>query len=160
MTWVVVIFNALMLVWVIGGASTASTSVAKNCADEVGDAYDLCKSATNVGTGLGVAALITLWVFGDVILGVLWLVTNRSSKRDCPACGSAVKRGLIVCPTCNYNFAAITAESTSIPTPASSLTPPPGWYADPQHAGNMRYWDGSNWTGYTQEGGAQPPATV
>ncbi len=28
-------------------------------------------------------------------------------------------------------------------TPA---TPAPGWYADPEHPGSQRYWDGNAWT--------------
>ena len=30
-------------------------------------------------------------------------------------------------------------------TPAAPSTPA-GWYADPEHAGHQRYWDGSAWT--------------
>jgi len=29
----------------------------------------------------------------------------------------------------------------------------PGWYADPQTAGQLRYWDGTAWTEHVQPGG-------
>ena len=35
------------------------------------------------------------------------------------------------------------AAMTSMPLP------PPGWHADPWVPGQLRYWDGGQWTGYT-----------
>ena len=36
-------------------------------------------------------------------------------------------------------------------------TVPPGWYSDPQQPGQLRWWDGSNWTTETQVSPAQVP---
>ena len=32
------------------------------------------------------------------------------------------------------------------PTPAASVGPAAGWYADPEGGGGQRYWDGARWT--------------
>jgi uncharacterized protein YbjQ (UPF0145 family) len=34
----------------------------------------------------------------------------------------------------------------------------PGWYPDPQSAGQVRYWDGTGWTEYVQAAGGEPAA--
>lgn len=36
----------------------------------------------------------------------------------------------------------------------------PGWYPDPQAAGQVRYWDGSGWTEHVQPAGTPAPATA
>lgn len=36
---------------------------------------------------------------------------------------------------------------------------PAGWYNDPNIAGQLRYWDGSTWTGHTSPAAAPPPHT-
>src|SRR5436309_15337432 len=33
----------------------------------------------------------------------------------------------------------------------------PGWYADPQAQGQLRYWDGNTWTEHTQPATEQQP---
>jgi hypothetical protein len=98
-TYIVLLFNLAMLAWVIGG--TASAAKDANCgADEA------CQAGTAVGTAIGVGLIIALWVAGDVILGIIWLVTNRKKTRECPHCGSDVKKGLVACPRCSYSWAA------------------------------------------------------
>jgi uncharacterized membrane protein len=43
------------------------------------------------------------------------------------------------------------------PAPTIDYAPaPPGWYADPAHAGARRYWDGKSWTQETAPA-AEPP---
>jgi hypothetical protein len=37
---------------------------------------------------------------------------------------------------------------------------PPAWYPDPQNAGSMRWWDGSNWTEHTVTAPAREPEKV
>jgi rubredoxin len=56
-----------------------------------------------VGTGIGVGLIIVLWALGDVILGVLWLVT-KPHKRYCPACGNTVRKGVMRCGSCGFDF--------------------------------------------------------
>lgn len=98
-TWFILAFNVVMLVWIIVGiSSTAST-----CDGLTGDALTNCQ-AGNVGVGLGATLLFIFWALGDVILGVLWLVT-RPRTRMCPTCGNSVKRGMTQCRRCGYDFA-------------------------------------------------------
>ena len=98
-TWVILAFNALMLVWVI----SAIASHASTCHGLTGRALTTCE-ADNVGVGLAATLLFVLWALGDVILGVLWLVT-RPRTRTCPVCGSDVKLGMTQCRRCGYDFA-------------------------------------------------------
>ena len=98
MTWAVLIFNLIMLIWLITGI--ASASHASNCGSL---SAQTCQAATDVGAGIGAFVIIVIWALGDVILGVLWLVT-RGSRRDCPVCGMKVKRGLTKCVSCGHDF--------------------------------------------------------
>ena len=41
---------------------------------------------------------------------------------------------------------------------STSGGPPPGWYRDPQWAGQQRWWDGWQWTEHTAPGTPQPPS--
>jgi len=72
-TWFILAVNVLFLVWVVSAPSGAS----KGCAGLTGDQLQACRAGTTVGTAIGVAVIIFLWVATDVILGVVWLVTNR-----------------------------------------------------------------------------------
>jgi hypothetical protein len=109
-TWVILVINVLFLVWVIAGASTASG----NATDCGVLSQQTCNSARNAGTAIGVGIIMFLWVFADVILGVLWLIT-RPRRRPCPACGNEVKKGITKCPNCGYDFAAAARAGMSQP---------------------------------------------
>lgn len=120
-TWVILAFNLIMLIWVVSAiAANAST-----CSGLTGDALTNCK-LNNVGTGIGVTALIVLWALGDIILGVLWLVT-RPRTRDCPVCGNNVRRGSTRCVACGYDFSQLLAPPTAGVAPPPNV--PAGWSA-------------------------------
>lgn len=74
LTWVVLAFNLLMLVWLVVGVNAASDQ-GKSCVDQV------CEDANDVGTAIGAGVILFVWAAGAVILGVIWLVTNRSFQR-------------------------------------------------------------------------------
>lgn len=71
--WVFLAIQVLFLVWIIAG--TAGNS--DNCAGQVGDALDACEAGTAVGTGIGVALIIGLWVAVDIILGITYLIVRK-----------------------------------------------------------------------------------
>jgi hypothetical protein len=96
MTWVVLIFNVIMVIWIIAGL--AATSHPTHCQDLTNQ---LCNDANNTGRGIAVALLIVLWALGDVILGTIWLVTRG---RSCPVCGKGVRKGLTACKACGHDF--------------------------------------------------------
>lgn len=106
-TWAILAFNLLMVLWIVVGAA----SVNGHCAHQAGvagvetakQAAGVCQGATDLGAGIAIAGLVALWVAGDVILGVLWLVT-RPRGRECPACGTRAKRGVLVCRSCGHDF--------------------------------------------------------
>lgn len=54
---------------------------------------------------VGIYAFMSLiiWAVINVVLYVLYRVTD-GKKRECPACGKNVKKGLTVCPICNFDF--------------------------------------------------------
>ena len=69
MKWLFVAFNAIMLLWlwsyfgVIDDSMTSSVSEAE-------------VAGTAIGGTIGTGILVTLWVFGDIILGLFVLLTR------------------------------------------------------------------------------------
>jgi hypothetical protein len=98
-TWALVIFDVLMLLWVISTAQATST----NCTGKVGDALAACRVGTGIGAGIGFTLILILWFMGFIVLSLIWMM-SRPRKRLCPQCGRDVKRGLIQCPSCGYQF--------------------------------------------------------
>ena len=120
LTWVVLLFNVLMVVWLVAGMA----DVADNCEGEVGSALEACEAGTAIGAGIGVAFVVFLWVAGNVILGVIWLVTRKAAAPDrtCPVCGTDVPVGQVVCTGCGYDYRS--GEQGPVP-PKPAIWPPP-----------------------------------
>ncbi len=66
--WSFVAFNVLMAVWIFAGVQGASESMAGMSGAE--------QTGATIGTGIGVALLLGIWVIGDIILGLLVLFTR------------------------------------------------------------------------------------
>jgi hypothetical protein len=78
-TYIILGFNLFMLAWIIIAAS--SGSVASGDATSCGSlSQSDCNTAEGIGTSIAVMLLIPLWAMGDIILGVIWLVTNTVKK--------------------------------------------------------------------------------
>jgi hypothetical protein len=78
-SWALLAFNALMLAWLIAGLASANQQAHKQCAHQ--QLQQLCTAATHTGEAIGAGIIVFVWVAGDVIGGVLWLVTNASAAR-------------------------------------------------------------------------------
>jgi hypothetical protein len=70
--WTFIGFNALMALWLWAGMKAASTAIdaTTSSAEQAGAA---------IGTGIGAALVITLWVAGAVILGLFVMFTRPKS---------------------------------------------------------------------------------
>lgn len=99
MTWVLIIWSALILVWAVAGGGSA----ASDCADE---ATEAARSACEAGTGIGIAIILLIGFFGFMFFGLIWLMT-RPRTRPCPRCGEDVKKGEMECQSCGFDFSAM-----------------------------------------------------
>jgi hypothetical protein len=113
MTWVLVIWCAVMAIWIIG--AIVSADPAGNCADPGVLSRETCEDASNTGTGIGVVVLWFVWFFGFVALSLIWFMTRRRG-RSCPVCGENIKKGLTACPSCGHDFAAAASVTSARPT--------------------------------------------
>ena len=67
---------------------------------------------------------------------------TRPKGRDCPACGTKVKRGQTACGSCGHDFASAAAAQGA----AQATQFGPGWYPYSAEPGTERYWTGSAWS--------------
>ncbi|WP_239690329.1 hypothetical protein [Rodentibacter caecimuris] len=70
--WVFILFNVLMLIWLVGGVGSSAEVI--NSATSEAE-----RAGAAIGTGLGASIILTLWVIGDVILGLFVLFTRPKS---------------------------------------------------------------------------------
>lgn len=108
MTWVLIIWCALILVWAIAGGG----SQAEECEEERTQAL---QEACEAGTGIGIAIVLLIGFFGFVFFGIIWWMT-RPKGRDCPVCGEFVKKGKTRCDNCGHDF-AVAARAPQAATP-------------------------------------------
>lgn len=66
--WIFIAFNVLMLLWIVGGLLGSSGDPPMSDAEQTGRA---------IGTAIGVGLLLMIWTMGDVILGIVVLLTRR-----------------------------------------------------------------------------------
>jgi threonine/homoserine/homoserine lactone efflux protein len=68
-------------------------------------AFSLEIDSTDSDTALGLQFMVLMvWLaIMNVVLYVLYRITG-GKKRQCPACGKNVKKGLTICPSCNFDF--------------------------------------------------------
>ncbi len=67
--WIFIIFNAIMLWWMITGMKTVTSGI-----DTAGS--DAAKTGATIGAGLGFMMILTIWAFGDIILGLFTFLTR------------------------------------------------------------------------------------
>jgi len=70
--WVFIIFNVLMLIWVVAGGGTVSDGVTNAGSDAEA-------AGAAIGGALGMGMLFILWAIGDIILGIFVLFTRPKS---------------------------------------------------------------------------------
>ncbi len=69
----ILVVQGLFVAWIISTVVTINSQ--GTCK---GDAYaDACEAGQAVGIALSVLVILFLWALVDVILGVIWVVTNR-----------------------------------------------------------------------------------
>ena len=64
---------------------------------------DTSSTADSAALGFGFMFLIFWLAIMNTFLYVIYRITG-GKKRECPACGHDVKKGITVCPSCNYDF--------------------------------------------------------
>jgi hypothetical protein len=65
--WTFILWNILMIVWLISGLASASQLAVHNAAEETGRA---------IGTAIGVWMIMVVWMVGSIILGILVLLSR------------------------------------------------------------------------------------
>jgi hypothetical protein len=80
--WVIIAINAYILISFFAG-------------------YDV--EGDDTANGIAIMFILFFLAILNTFLYVLYRVTG-TKKRECPACGQNVKKGLTVCPSCNFDF--------------------------------------------------------
>jgi hypothetical protein len=104
MTWVLILWCVIILIWAIAGGSSSNHQAVQNCVSGGFVSQSDCQNAANAGTGIGVALILLIGFVGFVFFSLIWFMT-RPRGRTCPTCGETVKRGMTTCASCGYDFA-------------------------------------------------------
>ena len=112
MTWVLLIWVAIIIAWVAAGVNQA------DCENELTDSSQL---GCEAGTGIGVGLVILFGFLGFFVLAFIWFVTRP--KRHCPACGRDVKKGQTACRKCGFDLAAAARGQQGFAPPTPPVSP-------------------------------------
>jgi len=78
MTWALIVWSALVVLWAVAGAAGSGSAATDYC-EHHRSAYlsqHGCEEAHNVGTGIGVAAIVFVGFLGFVVLSLVWFMTR------------------------------------------------------------------------------------
>lgn len=76
--WTFLAIQVLFIVWIVGGIASAGNS-ATDCGTL---SAKTCEAAQGIGTSIGVALVVILWVVVDVILGIGRLIVLTARKKS------------------------------------------------------------------------------
>ena len=76
MTWALIIWSLLIVVWVVGGVIHNETTTVQQCINDGVLGQRTCHDAVNAGTGIAVMLVIGLGFIGFVVLSLIWLMTR------------------------------------------------------------------------------------
>ena len=65
-------FNIFMIIWIFAGLNSAT--------DGIENMTDAEATGAAIGTGIGVALLVMIWVLGDIILGLFYFFTRPTRQ--------------------------------------------------------------------------------
>lgn len=71
--WTFILFNLLMLWWMIGGIGAGSEAISSANSDAQ-------QAGAAIGTGIGMIMTGGIWLVGDVVLGLLVLFTRPKAN--------------------------------------------------------------------------------
>jgi hypothetical protein len=120
-TWAVVIWTVLMVLWAVSASAMSTTDVCSTATYT-----DACQAGATIGKGIAVTLIFVIWFLGFIVFSLIWLM-SRPQRRLCPVCGEQVKKGLMACPKCGYNFAqasSVRAAGPGAPLAAPVAMPP------------------------------------
>lgn len=70
--WIFILFNLLMIFWLVGGTMSASETYSTATSEAA-------RAGAAIGTGLGISMILTLWVIGDILIGIFVFLTRPKS---------------------------------------------------------------------------------
>ena len=74
MSWAILVWTGLFLIWGIAGAGNVSTE------DCVGEYASACEAGTAIGAGIGLTLIFLLWFIGFIVLAIVWFMTRPKNN--------------------------------------------------------------------------------
>ena len=79
-TWGLVIWTAVMAVWIVAGAGNASSVCSHNTSEYL--SQQTYSSLCGAGAGIGIVLLGGLWFIGFIVGTVIWFASKPSSPKE------------------------------------------------------------------------------